>query len=193
MVEKVGGVLGLSPEESHKDYFAREVAVVLILLQHGMSDIKVGWRNKGRQNGEAVFDGAIILCLRQIESIKDTLSFVYTLSGMSLERNQKKPPYILKPDDFEHRICFKPSEDVLKKIREHGGLSKSSKRLYGGIVRLFEEIVLKGREVSIPEFDPSFPGQRITIKLKAIIDYIFRDLEQRREAEEIWENAFQTL
>lgn len=193
MIERVGRALGLSTEESHKNYFARETAVVLTLLQHGMSDIKIGWHSKGRQNGETVFDESIVLCLKQMNIPRDIISFIYGLDGKTLD-NQTKAPYIIKLGDLEHRICLRPFEDPLEKIKEHGGLlSNPPKRLFGGIVQLFEKVILEGKQISVPTFNPSFPGQKTAEKLKAMLAYIFRDPDQRREAESIWENTFQAL
>ncbi len=164
-------------------YYCRETAATLTLVEDG---IKIGWSGNGLRNDERVFDQATIFYTQQRE-IPHKVSYIYVPPGIRTCSKivERVPPYLLlKP---EKRICLNSLEDPITKIERGNGLwSKLSRKMFGGIVQLFEEFVCTE---SIPVSEKSeFKGQITAEKMAFMLQYMFSGHET--EVEKIWKSSF---
>jgi len=164
-------------------YYSRETAITLIF-----GGIKIGWHAKGVKNDERAFDQKTALYAKYNET-PHTTSYIYTPAGIRIcpKIVERAPPYVLLWP--KKRLCLNHIEDPVAKIEAGGGLwSKVSRKLFGGIAQLFEEIILDKEIPTSGERD--FKGQGIAEKTDFILQHIFDGCET--EAERIWKNRFPT-
>jgi len=188
---EIKDVLGEKKEEEYKEiisdaqellsrgkegeYFCRETAATIMLAQNG---IKLGWCADGMKGDEKEFDKVTSFYLEQ-RTIPNTISNVYTISGIRVipQIAERAVPYaVYYPGK---RILLHPGEKPIEKIQQAGGLwSKHSKRLFGGIASIFEEIILKEQ----------VKAKKTEQKIAFMLDHIFKG--QESQARNIWESVF---
>lgn len=196
----LGNILGSEAEKSYQQliananqipfmggsYYCRETAATLTLAEDG---IKIGWSGNGLRNDERMFDQATMFYTEQ-KQIPHKVSYLYVPPGIRICSKivERVPPYLLL--EPEKRICLSSLEAPVAKIEKGNGLwSKLSRRMFGGIVQLFEELVYNQK---IPASENSeFRGQVTAEKMAFILQYIFNGYET--EVEKIWKSSFKAL
>ena len=157
------------------EYFCRETAATIVLAQNG---IKLGWCANGTGGDERDFDQKTDNYLQK-RQVSNKISYAYTIPGIRIVPGvvESAVPYIVHHP--LKRILLHPDENSVEKIESGGGLwSRNSRRLFGGIVQTFEEIILERR----------IQEEKTEQKVASVLEYVFEGQEDG--ARDIWESTF---
>lgn len=188
-------------------HYSIEMADIWSLVGQEEGGIKLGWfiRNLEKENGRYIMDEqpfhARFNLFMALQNMKNNVTLTYANAGARLYPGttghlEKEPPYISYQP--QNRLLLSPFEQPVKKLKEAtlagGGFQfKYYRNLMGGIVDLFEDLVL-GRDnnsrikrIQVKMLLNDFRCDNLANKIEFIYHFIF---DGEKEAQKIWQKTF---